>query len=199
MIKMTPFDCYKTYVALKNHFTKNTFDYYKYCGKTRATLNSFYKRKDRYWFEKISRQKSDDEVRDFFVSNFISCEDPQTLWIGEIIRNGNTNYQSWQKRIQSITYIFKEEIQSNFNKSNFDSMFKIEENRHPKIVKLYLSNKISIETLLILDKILGFSKHFDKKLDDPIWQLISLRLKKYNPFLNIDVFKFKKILKEIIL
>ena len=196
---MTPFDCYKTYVALKNHFTKDSFDYHKYCGKTRATLNSFYKRKDRYWFEKISRQKSDDEVRDFFVSNFISCEDPQTLWIGEIIRNGNTNYQSWQKRIQSITYIFKEEVGQNFTRDNFDGMFKIEENRHPKIVKLYLSNKISIDTLLILDKILGFSRHFNNKLDDPIWQLISLRLKKYNPFLNIDIFKFKKLLKEMIL
>jgi len=196
---MSPFDCYKTYVALKNHFTKDNFDYHKYCGKTRATLTSFYKRKDRYWFEKISRQKSDDEVRDFFVSNFISCEDPQTLWIGEIIRNGNTNYQSWQKRIQSITYIFKEEVGQNFTRDNFDGMFKIEENRHPKIVKLYLSNKISIETLLILDKILGFSRHFNNKLDDPIWQLISLRLKKYNPFLNIDIFKFKKLLKEMIL
>jgi len=196
---MSPFDCYKTYVALKNHFTKDNFDYHKYCGKTRATLTSFYKRKDRYWFEKISRQKSDDEVRDFFVSNFISCEDPQTLWIGEIIRNGNTNYQSWQKRIQSITYIFREEVELNFNKNNFDSMFKVEENRHPKIIKLYLSNKISIETLLILDKILSFSKNFDKKLSDPIWQLIRLRLKKYSPFLNIDIFKFKKLLKEIVL
>lgn len=196
---MTPFDCYKTYISLKNHFTKSSFDYHKYCGKTRATLNSFYKRKDRYWFEKISRQKSDDEVRDFFVSNFISCEDPQTLWIGEIIRNGNSNYQSWQRRIQSLTYIFRQEIEQNFTRNNFDSMFKIEENRHPKIVKLYLSNKISIETLLILDKILGYSKHFDKKLNDPIWQLVSLRLKKYNPFLNIDIFKFKKILKEMIL
>lgn len=198
-MKMTPFDCYKTYISLKNHFTKSSFDYHKYCGKTRATLNSFYKRKDRYWFEKISRQKSDDEVRDFFVSNFISCEDPQTLWIGEIIRNGNSNYQSWQRRIQSLTYIFRQEIEQNFTRNNFDSMFKIEENRHPKIVKLYLSNKISIETLLILDKILGYSKHFDKKLNDPIWQLVSLRLKKYNPFLNIDIFKFKKILKEMIL
>lgn len=199
MSKMTPFDCYKTYIALKNHFTKNNFDYHKYCGKTRATLNSFYKRKDRYWFEKISRQKSDDEVRDFFVSNFISCEDPQTLWIGEIIKNGNSKYQSWQKRVQSITYIFKEEIQANFNRNNFDSMFKIEENRHPKIIKLYLANKISIETLLILDKILGFAKNFDNKLKDPIWDLISMRLKKYNPFLNINIFKFKKILKEIVL
>ena len=92
---MAPFDAYREYLALKNHFTKDSYDYHKYCGKTRASLQSFYKRKDRYWFEKISRQKSDDEVRDFFVSNFVLCDDPQTLWIGEIIRSGQTNYTRW--------------------------------------------------------------------------------------------------------
>jgi hypothetical protein len=196
---MSPFECYKTYVAVKNHFTKESFDYHKYCGKTRMTVQSFYKRKDRYWFEKLSRQRNDSEIKDFFVSNFVACDDPQTLWIGELIKNGNTNYQSWQKRVQSLTYIFREEIQGSFSRSNFDSMFKIEENRHPPIVKLYLSKKISIETFLILDKILGFSSQFNKKLSDPIWELISFKLKKYNPFLNIDTFKFKKILKEIVL
>ena len=40
--------------------------YFKYCGKSRASLQSFYKRKDRMWFEKVSRQKTDQEVIDFF-------------------------------------------------------------------------------------------------------------------------------------
>lgn len=198
MLKMTPFDCYKTYVALKNHFTKDSFDYHKYCGKTRATLNSFYKRKDRYWFEKISRQKSDDEVRDFFVSNFVLCDDPQTLWIGEIIRSGQTNYIKWQKRNQSLSYIFKEEMQSLFENKNFDSIFSAD-NGHPIILKKHLCGDISIESLVILEKILGYKSRFDKKLKDPVWELTSLRIKKYIPFLNIDVFKYKKILKEIVL
>ena len=79
---MVPFDTYKTYLALKNHFTKDSYDYHKYQGKSRASLQSFYKRKDRYWFEKLSRQKEDKEVIDFFVANFVSCTDPQTVWIG---------------------------------------------------------------------------------------------------------------------
>ena len=195
---MTPFDCYKTYVALKNHFTKDSFDYHKYCGKTRATLKSFYKRKDRYWFEKISRQKDDNEVRDFFVSNFISCSDPQTLWIGEIIRSGQTNYTKWQKRNQSMSYIFKEEMHSLFENQDFDSVFSIQRG-HPIILKMHLSGNISIESLVILEKILGYRNHFDKNLKDPVWELTSLRIKKYIPFLNIDVFKYKKILKEIVL
>ena len=196
---MDPLNCYKTYLALKNHFTKEKYDYHKYCGKTNASLNSFYKRKDRFWFEKLSRNKSDDEVVNFFIANFVMCDDPQSLWIGEIIREGEDNYKKWNKKIQSLSYTFKEEISSIFNSKNFDSVFLIENNRHPELLKYYLQGKISIETLLILDYILDFTKNFDKKLDDPIWNFISLKIKKYKSFLHINVFKFKKILKECVL
>jgi len=69
---------------------------------------------------------------------------------------------------------------------------------HPPVLKRFLSGKISIETLIIYDKIFLFGKKFDKKLSDPVWETVSLKMKKYNPFLNIDVFQFKKILREII-
>jgi len=198
MIKMTPFDCYKTYLGLKNHFTKDSYDYHKYCGKTRASLQSFYKRKDRYWFEKISRQKNDDEVKDFFVSNFVVCDDPQTLWIGEIIRSGNTNYTKWQRRNQSLAYIFREEMGNILANQKFDVLF-VTKNGHPVLLKKHLSGNVSIETMVILEKILGYKKQFDKDLHDPVWELTSLRIKKYIPFLNIDIFKYKKILKELVL
>ena len=102
-----PFDAYKSYLSLKNHFTKEKYDYHKYCGKSRATVKSFYKRKDRFWFEKLARNKSDKEVIEFFVSNFIDCTDPAKLWIGEMIREGEDRYVSWKKRTQSLSYLFK--------------------------------------------------------------------------------------------
>lgn len=196
---MTPFDVYKTYLALKNHFTKDSYDYHKYCGKSRATLQSFYKRKDRYWFEKLSRQKSDQEVINFFVSNFVSCDDPQSLWIGEIIREGENRYTDWVKKKQSLSYHFKEQVSNIFNKNNFDEMFFVEGSSHPQILKQHLQNNISLETFIILDKIFGFVKVFDKKLNDPVWKFVSARIKKYSSFLNIDIFKYKKILKECVL
>jgi hypothetical protein len=52
--------------------------------------------------------------------------------------------------------------------------------------------------LTIFDKVFHFSKNFDKKLDDPVWESVSLKLKKYSPFLNIDMFHYKKILRDII-
>ena len=193
---MVPFDTYKTYLALKNHFTKDSYDYHKYQGKSRASLQSFYKRKDRFWFEKLSRQKDDKEIIDFFVSNFTSCSDPGSLWIGEMIKEGESRYTSWQKRIQSLTYLFKQESQEIFE-NGVETVFDCSKG-HPTLLKMFLSGQISIETLVIYDKIFLFGKNFDKKLKDPVWETVSLRIKKYSPFLHIDVFHYKKILKEIV-
>ena len=66
--KVTPFDAYKSYLGLKNHFTKEKYDYHRYGGKSRASLESFYKRRDRYFFEKLSRQKDDAEVVEFLLA-----------------------------------------------------------------------------------------------------------------------------------
>ena len=193
---MVPFDTYKTYLALKNHFTKDSYDYHKYQGKSRASLQSFYKRRDRYWFEKISRQKEDKEVIDFFVANFVSCSDPSSLWIGEMIKEGESRYKSWQKRIQSLSYLFKEESQQLFE-DKFEEVFDCSKG-HPPLLKSFLSGNISLETLVIYDKIFLFGKNFDKKLKDPVWETVSLKIKKYSPFIHIDVFHYKKILKQIV-
>lgn len=195
---MTPFDCYKTYLALKNHFTKEKYDYHKYCGKSRASLQSFYKRKDRFWFEKLSRNKNDKEIVEFFVSNFVAIDNPDSLWIGEIIRSGETVYSDWKKRNQSLMYVFKEEVENVFLNKNFDDLFSTSEHGHPQILKEFIRGNLSIDTFVILDKILNFRVGFDKKINDPVWSLISLKIKKYSDFLNINIFRYKESLKEIL-
>ena len=184
--------------SIKNHFSKNTYDYHKYCGKTNASIQSFYKRKDRFWFEKISRQKEDKEIIDFFVSNFVAADNPQNLWIGEIINSGEKTYAEWMKRQQSLTYLFKEQSNELFSETKLDDAMSCSKG-HPPILKKFLSGKICIETLVICDRIFLIGKKFDKHLLDPVWETVSLKIKKYDPFLNIDVFRYRKILKEIIL
>jgi len=193
-----PYDAYREYLALKNHFTKDSYDYFKYNKKVRATVQSFYKRKDRFWFEKVSRQKSDQEVVDFFVSNLISCTDPSKLWIGEMMREGETRYAEWKKRNQSLSYVFREETQSLFEDLKVDDAFDCSKG-HPPVLKKFLSGNISPETMVIYDKIFLFGKDFDKKLDDPVWETVSKKIKKYSSFLNIDVSRYKNILKEVVL
>ena len=195
---MMPADAYRCYLALKNHFTKDHYDYIKYRGKTRASNQAFYKRKDRFWFEKFARQKNDKEIEEFFVSNFIYSTDPSTVWIGEMIKEGEGRYQEWQKKVQSLTYIFKEETESVFENKKMDDMFDCSKG-HPPILKSYLGGDISLESMVIYDRILGYGKDFDKRLKDPVWETVSRKIKKYSPFLNIDVSRYKKILKEVII
>jgi len=195
---MMPFDAYRCYLSLKNHFTKDHYDYHKYRGKTRATVQSFYKRKDRFWFEKFSRQKNDKEVEEFFVSNFIYSTDPATMWIGEMIKEGDGRYTEWKKKVQSLSYIFKEETESIFSNRKVDDVFNCSKG-HPPILKSYLGGDTSLETMVICDIIFGYGKDFDKRLNDPVWETVSRKIKKYKPFLNINVPHYKKILKEVVI
>jgi len=197
MLKVTPFETYQHYLSLKNHFTNPKYDFFKYGSKTRASVTSFNKRKDKYWFEKTSRKYNNKEVVDFLVSNFVSADNPQNLWIGEIINSGERTYADWMRRQQSLTYLFKEQSNELFSENELEDVFNCSKG-HPVLLKKYLSGKLSLETFTIYEKIFGFSKEFDKKLLDPVWETVSLKIKKYNPFLNIDVFHYKKILRSII-
>jgi len=194
---VTPFETYQHYLSLKNHFTNPKYDFFKYGAKTRASMTSFNKRKDKYWFEKTSRKYSDKEVVDFLVSNFTATDNPQNLWIGEIINSGERNYSEWMRRQQSLTYLFKEQSSELLSENELESLFNCTKG-HPLILKKFLSGSVSLETLTIFDKVFHFSKNFDKELDDPVWETVSLKLKKYSPFLNIDMFHYKKILRNIV-
>ena len=195
---MMPFDAYRCYLSLKNHFTKDHYDYHKYRGKTRATVQAFYKRKDRFWFEKFARSKNDKEVEEFFVSNFIYSTDPATMWIGEMIKEGEGRYTEWKKKVQSLSYIFKEEVENVFEEQKVDDAFNCSKG-HPPILKSYLGGDTSLETMVICDIIFGYGKDFDKRLTDPVWETVSRKIKKYTPFLNINVPRYKKILKEVVI
>ena len=195
--KVTPFETYRTYLSMKSHFTNPKFDFFKYGGKSRATMTSFNKRKDKYWFEKTSRKYSDQQVLDFLLANFVNTDTPQNLWIGEIINSGERTYAEWMRRRQSMTYIFKEESEKLLLENELQTVFDCSKG-HPLLLKRYLGGEISLETFTILEKVFSFAKNFDKKLNDPVWESVSLKIKKYIPFININVFQYKSILRKII-
>jgi len=171
---MSPFETYQTYLSMKSHFTNSKYDFFKYGGKSRATITSFNKRKDKYWFEKTSRKYSDREIVDFLLSNFVSADNPQNLWIGEIINSGERTYADWMRRQQSLTYLFKEQSNELFSEIKLDDALNCSKG-HPPVLKKFLGGKISLETLVIYDKIFLFGKTFDKQLLDPVWESVSLK------------------------
>lgn len=194
---MTPYQVYTEYLALKSHFTNRNYDYFKYNKKVRASVTSFNRRADKYWFEKTSRKYKDEEIVNFLVANFVESTSVNQIWIGEIINSGERIYGEWKKRQQSLTYLFKEQSNELFLETKLDDALNCSKG-HPMVLKRFLSGKLSLETLTIYDKIFNFSKDFDKKLIDPVWETVSLKIKKYAPFINIDVFQYRKILREII-
>jgi len=196
-MKVTPFETYQTYLSVKNHFSNPKYDYFKYGGRSRAKIAAFNKRKDKYWFEKTSRKYSDGEIVNFLLANFVTTDNPKNLWIGEIINSGERTYADWMRRKQSISYLFKEESEKLLEENNLEELFECGKG-HPIILKRFLGGDISLETFVIYDIIFSFSEKFDEKLLDPVWETVSLKIRKYKPFLNINVFNFKKILREIV-
>ena len=156
MPTLTPFDTYKEYLAYKNHFSKEKYDYQKYGGKSRAKIDSFYKRKDRYFLEKMSRKYKDPEIRNFFLANFVDTDNPQGLWIGNIIRSGETVYKEWQKRNESLFYHFKQKSEEFLDQYSYDEFFDAS-NGHPPILKEHLAGNISQEMMCIFQEFIDAS------------------------------------------
>ena len=196
-MKVTPYQVYVEYLAQKSHFSNVNYDYFLYNKKVRASESSFNKRKDRYFFEKTSRKYQDKEIVNFLVSNFVATDNVNGIWIGEIINSGERNYQEWMRRQQSLTYLFKEQSTELFSQAKLENVFDCSKG-HPILLKTFLKSELAPEIMVIYDTIFSYISEFDKKLLDPVWETVSLKIKKYKPFIHIDIFQYKKLLRDII-
>ena len=199
---MNGFEVYKIYLAIKLHFTsKNqSYDYHRHAGKTTARLGTFTKRRDRYFFHKLSRTYSDNDIANYFISNFISNTN---LWVGDIIgKSGDENYKSWSRRIESLHYYYEQDIDYIIERMTtkdikFNDLFLSTGGQHPPIVKMFLSKKINFETLIILDDILKFTKKLNKDITEKVlWPKLFDRMKRYKPFLSYNITKYKISLRD---
>ena len=194
----TGFAAFALYNALKLHFTSASYDFFKYHGKTNVSKDTFLKRKDKYSFYKLSRKYSLDELRNFFVANFVYGD---STWVGEMTGpNGEDVYKKWQKISQSLTYNFESDIVRILEQVNSpDELMKVRSGEYPDLLVGAMQNSISIETLVILNDMMNFFSMWDKKIsDDIIWPSWKLKCEKYAPFITYDKVKFKNILKEAI-
>jgi hypothetical protein len=188
---------YMLYNALHLHFTTKSYDYFRYGGKTNAKKDTFLNNKNKYSFYKISRKYSFEETKNFFLSNFV---DKTTKWIGELLtEEADEAYRKWQKRNQSLTYTFQNDILSLLDKYDTKDLLQVRPGRHPKLLEEVMQGRISIETLVILNDIMNFFPMWQQKIDDDIiWPDWKFRCEKYAPFVSYDKDKFKKFLIESI-
>ena len=183
---MEAYDAYKIYHALKLHFTSD-YDYNKYNGKANVSVDSFLKRNDRPFFGRVSRKYKDD-TKDFFISNIIV--NPKG-WVGNF---NDENYLNWKKRHQSLKYNYNSELVELFHKvSTFDEIFH-NGSQHPLLLKQFMAKKLSMETVAILESLLGFCDRFDKQIEENIvWPDRKKLILNYSNLLTIDVNEYRVV------
>ena len=189
---MEPIDVYIMYCAMKAHFSRKDYDFFKYGGKTKVSRDSFWKRKDRFFFVKLSKKyKTEIEIRNYLVSNFIKDKS------GYIANFSEENYNSWLLRRSGFFDQFVIEMKPFINE--FEPLFEVKNSSHPKLLKEFLGSRVSLETMLVLDELVSFSKKWDQQLeDDIVWVDLKKLMKNYKGFLTINKNRYRiKLLKLI--
>jgi hypothetical protein len=185
---MTDFEAYKMYLALKAHFLTDQYDVVKMQGRIRASRRSYTGNKELI-FKKLVKRYTDHEVCNFMVSNFVAGN----LWGGVFDEESVKRYTAWQRRTQSLRYVFETDLQTLSEEAAGADWFTAEAGRHPLIIKAFLRNSITPETLVILNRLTRFVDNV--KLDaDPVWPDIRRLIVKYQPFLKFNLDQFQQIL-----
>ena len=186
---MDSFEAYKTYVAIKNHFTSKTYDYFKYNGATKASRATFEKRNDKFFFNRLAKHR---DIVGYLVANFVYGN--KVSWVGDFLNSdaSEQHYLKYLKNKESLTYIYKEDL--NMLDVEFNDNFTCVDGQHPKLLKLYLQGEVNIETLVVLDDLLSFSRKWTRRIEEKIiWPQVNNLYKKYKPFMQYDKDKLKAI------
>lgn len=183
------FKAFKYYIAIKLHFSKDSFDVFKNRGSVKGTREAFYARNDRYIFEKLARKYPvDKDLIQFYVSNFAYGNDNMVYASEE----GESYLLEWQKRKQSITKIFADDcnkilMDAYKRKLKQESILNFTCNQYPSILNLYLGKQIGIETVRIIDdfeNLLGAWKQNSSML--LLWENEIRKVEKVRGFVKYD-------------
>jgi len=189
---MNGLEAYRMYLGMRNHFKSKTYDFVR-SPYGKAKKETYDKRKDKYFFVKLSRKYDEEQLTNFYLANFVAdnCE-----WIGAMSAKGEKNYQEYIKKIQSLSYVFKTDAQvMKESCDDFEELF--EGKPHPTLIKLWLGGKINLESVVIMDKIFGFVSKVPAT--DPVWETAKTKILKYKPLLKIQFEKHRVVLKELFL
>lgn len=177
---MNGYEAYQTFQAVRLHFTSEGFDYFKYNGKTRTSLDSFETRKDKYSYHKLARMH-DDRLLPYYV--MVGFMNKDKVWIRDLLlEETQDKFKEWMKRQQSRMYLFKEDL-CKLEDYDFGNIIRSVDGQNPELLNMVYQNDISVDTLLIMDSFLNLLDAWNKKIDDDfIWKGFERKMRKYKPF-----------------
>ena len=173
---MDPFDVYKIYLALKLHFTTESYDITKHKYAAKGKKETFLKRKDLTVLRKLARDFRRQEIIDILVANFVSGD----RWGGMFDVEAMETYKKWKANKERLSYTFEQylnSIQLRMEKDNIEDA--TVDDQHPLILKMLLGKQIALETVVILNKAVNFIDDYN---DDLILKDTCLLVRKYSPF-----------------
>lgn len=182
------YDAYTLYLGIKLHFYSKDYDFIKYNGKVKSDINSFLKRKDKFHFGKLFKTYKQD-LQDFYIAN-LSLKDS---WAGDLLDNECERiYKEWKKRQQKLSYMYETELSDILLKRSIQKVLEVKKGQHPILLKEYMAKNISLETLCIMDSIIGFSSDWERLISEKIvYPEIHIKIKKYKSFIDFDYTKYK--------
>jgi len=193
---MDGFKAYKYYIAIKLHFTKDSFDVFKNRGNVKGTREAFNARNDRYIFEKLARKYPvDKELIQFFVANFAYGNDAVVYTYEE----AEQYLFEWNRRKQSITKVFSDDLSRILmdaykKKLKADSILNFTSNQYPSILNLYLGKQIGLETIRIIDDYENMLVNWkDNSSMLLLWENEVRRVEKAKGFVKYDADKIAKV------
>lgn len=186
---MNGYNVYLRYIAVKTHFTTKKYDIIAANGAVKATQASFEKRRDKVVFEKIAhRYKTDSEVVQFFVANFAYGN-------GYVVYSPEShyNFNEWSKRKESISNVFENDlirIEDELEEMPDANPIMIL-NGIPLLLKYHMGNKVTYETMVILQNMLDYLSTWESKV--LLWQNNFLRIRKGGSLVKYDADRIQKI------
>lgn len=184
---MTGYEAFCLFTSIKMHFSTPKYDYFKYGGKIKISPESYSKRTDKLNFYKLSKKK---DPKGLILANVLSNA---KLWVTDCLTSeAETVYKNWSLVNQSLQYTYSKDLDK--LDQDFDSNLRIDKEMYPKLLVMYNQNKINLETLVILNKLVNFLPMWKRKIEDTIvWPDTYNKIVKYDPFITIDHQIYKKL------
>lgn len=189
-INISPERVYETYKAITLHFKKDSnYDAFKFSFKgPRMKRESLESSKNKWTLEKLARTypRKNDLIL-YFLANTLAGNS----WIGGMSAE---TYQEWLGKIQRLDYTFKTEMSNlaeicNERHLTFDqAIMPSDHSDFPLIYTLHQRKELSLESLVILESLISFTKGM-YKITDPLEIIsdISNKIQKYMPFLRSEM------------
>lgn len=180
---MTAFEVYKMNLAVQRHFA-GAYDYFKYNGSIKVSVESFENHKQQHLLLKISRMNNPEH---FIIGN--ALYNP-SKWLGDYTKEFADTYT---KYMTTGMYLFTKELPLLLT-SFVDNFVTTATKPVPYIIQLYNQQKISLHTASVFQEILNCKQKWSQKTQYMIFEEPANKIAKAAPFFNIDKPKYQAII-----